>query len=520
MSDLFNLIDEAWIPCIHRDGTSAELSLRQTLTQAHELRELHAETPPITAALHRLLLAMLHRVFGPKRRADWRRLWEAGHFDMARLDAYLGKWHHRFNLFDPERPFYQSRYAGAGEKSVVSLILEMASGNNPTLFDHHTEETSVALTPAQAARAVLTSQVFGFGGLSGLPEKFTDAPGAKGILFLAQGNSLFETLMLNLVRYPDEGLIPSNDDDCPTWERDDPFTPDRSTPGGYLDYLTWHNRHILLLPDYDVEGMIVRKMIWGPGLRLDASVLDPMKRYREDKRAGLLPLTFSAERALWRDSAALFQLKQEGSRPPAALVWISSFAGHDISGLSQVYRVMALGLSKDQAKLEFFRSEFLPLPLRYLEDESLVSTLSRTLDQAEQLAWRLSGAVVTLARLVLKPATTDEELQKEPGREEKERINQLTSHWAVERYYWSALELPFRRMVVDLPDKLDEAQAHWRDELRRAANHAFDCAEKYAGFDRRSGRAVVRARQQFERGLRRVLSLAEPTVAQPQEDDE
>ena len=55
MSDLFNLIHEAWIPCIRRNGASAELSLRQTLAEAHALRELYAETPPVTAALHRLL---------------------------------------------------------------------------------------------------------------------------------------------------------------------------------------------------------------------------------------------------------------------------------------------------------------------------------------------------------------------------------------------------------------------------------------------------------------------------------
>jgi CRISPR system Cascade subunit CasA len=513
MSDLFNLIDEAWIPCIRRDGMSAVLSLRQTLAEAHELRELYAETPPVTAALHRLLLAILHRVFGPKRRTEWQRLWESGRFDTSQLDAYLGKWHHRFNLFDLERPFYQSRYKGANEKSVVSLVLEMASGNNPTLFDHHTEGASTTLTPAQAACAVLASQVFGFCGLSGMPEKFTDAPGAKGILFFAQGNSPFETLMLNLIRYPEgEGDMPSGPDDRPAWEMSDPFKPDRSTPYGYLDYLTWHNRRISLLPERIGNEIVVQKMTWGPGLRLEAEVRDPMKHYREDKRAGFVPLSFNSERALWRDSSTLFQLRKSDTRPPAVLSWLSTLLNEGMIGLAQVYRFMALGLSKDQAKLEFFRSETLPLPLKYLQDEALVSELSTTLSQAEDVKRGLNGAVFTLARIILKPAITDEELTKEPSREERDRINQFIAHWSAERIYWSALELPFRRMMVDLLHKPGEAQAVWRDELRLAARRAFDCVERYVGTDSRAGRAVVRARQRFEWELNRVLAdEAKPT---------
>ena len=65
MTYSFNLIDEPWIPCLRPDGTTIALGLRETLLQAHELREIRGDTPLETAALHRLLLAILHRVFGP-----------------------------------------------------------------------------------------------------------------------------------------------------------------------------------------------------------------------------------------------------------------------------------------------------------------------------------------------------------------------------------------------------------------------------------------------------------------------
>ena len=67
MSVSFDLLKRAWVPCIRADGTLDELSLRDALVRAHELRALHGESPLVVAALYRLLLAVLHRVFGPVR---------------------------------------------------------------------------------------------------------------------------------------------------------------------------------------------------------------------------------------------------------------------------------------------------------------------------------------------------------------------------------------------------------------------------------------------------------------------
>ena len=251
MKPAFDLLKSPWVPCIRADGRIVELSLRDALAQAHELRELHGESPLVTAALHRLLLAVLHRVFGPPTTGKWAALWAAGRWDVAQVDTYLNRWRHRFDLFHAERPFYQAADDRVRPKSVASLVHDVASGNNPTLFDHHTEEVGIALTPAQAARMVVAAQAFGLGGLSGLAQKFTDAPCASCVIFLVQGGTLFETLALNLVRHPDPAYtpIPHQPDDCPAWEMDAPFSPSRSTPCGYLDYLTWQNRRILLVPE-------------------------------------------------------------------------------------------------------------------------------------------------------------------------------------------------------------------------------------------------------------------------------
>ena len=231
----YNLIDEPWIPCVEADGTAATLGLCDALGRAQQLRELSGDSPLVTAALYRLLLAVLHRVFGPESYDAWYDLWQSGRFDQARVVAYLEQWRHRFDLFDPSHPFYQAADQRVKPKPVNSLILELAFGNKATLFDHTTDVAGVALTPAEGARAVVAAQDFGLAGLSGLPQKFTDGPCARGVIFLVQGDTLFETLMLNMLRYPTEDeVMPHYPDDCPAWEMDDPFTPDRSRPSGYL----------------------------------------------------------------------------------------------------------------------------------------------------------------------------------------------------------------------------------------------------------------------------------------------
>ena len=75
---------------------------------------------------------------------------------------------------------------------------------------------------------------------------------------------------------------------------------------GYLDYLTWQNRRILYLPEQRAGDVIVRSMTMGPALRLDPSILDPMKNYRADEKLGLIAISFSENRVFWRDSATLF----------------------------------------------------------------------------------------------------------------------------------------------------------------------------------------------------------------------
>lgn len=503
MSPTFDLLESPWIPCVRRDGSLVELGLRNALSHAHELRELHGESPPVSAALHRMMLAVLHRVFGPESHKEWGALWQAGRWDATALDAYLARWRDRFDLFHPERPFYQAPDDRVKPKSLATLIQEVACGHNPTLFDHHTDSGGFAVVPSRAARVLIAAQTFGLAHPCDPSQKlyFTDGPCARGICFLVQGDSLFETLALNLLCYPDDTVMVHRADDRPAWEMDDPFAPGRSRPRGYLDYLTWQSRRVLFTPPPVSDGLPVEEMTIAPGLRLDHDVLDPMKHYHQDEKRGPRPLPFREDRALWRDSAALFQLWQAEYIPPRSFDWLALLVDRGYLDQSQTRRCLALGIGAYQDRVDFYRAERVPLPLAYLHEKGLVEHVQTALGMAETAARQLWGATNSLAALLLSPESDLEE----GHRPQPEDLKPIMRHWAVERLYWSRLETPFMETVEALPRDAERTLGHWREILLRSAREAFDHAADNLAHDPRALKAVVRASGQLAAGLAKAL---------------
>ncbi len=508
----FNLLNEPWIPCLDTRGRVVEMGLRETLLQAHTLRGVAGDTPVISAAILRLLMAVIYRAMGPPQDPDhWGEIWQEGRWNVDRLEAYFRQWRDRFDLFHPTYPFYQARAGNSKVKSVNPMIFHLAAGNNPTLFDHHTDAEPVALTPVEAAHTLLVVQAFSPAGAGGMaPRDSSTAPWTKGIIFLAEGDTLFHTLAMNwmesahLTAYG----LPATSDDRPVWEMDDPFTPSRDTPLGITDYLTWPNRAIRLLPEIDGDRVVIRQAEMGTGLRLAASVRDPFKRYRQTNR-GFIPMQFAEERALWRDSATLMRFRhtQEG-QSPAFFEWLASMAGYDILETEIPYGITALGLVSNQARIDFYREEHLPLPLSYLQDDELVTQLQSAITLAENVHSKLKHALARLATLILAP-TADQPDGRKP---DKKDVNNLLSHWAVGRHYWAALESPFYDLLLTLPRDSEAAMNAWRESLRHAAEEAFAQAEEAAPKDARGLRATVRARGQLIGALKKTIPSPTPEV--------
>jgi len=165
----FNLVDQPWLPCIGQDGRRREVGIREALAKAHEFAGLRDPSPLVTAALHRLLLAVLHAALrGPKDLAAWKALWTGGSFDLPEFAAYLDRWRNRFDLFDAAHPFYQvpglvvrsGKSAKESATNVSRLVHEISAGNNATLFDHSYDSEVPALSPDACARALVAAQAY------------------------------------------------------------------------------------------------------------------------------------------------------------------------------------------------------------------------------------------------------------------------------------------------------------------------------------------------------------------------
>lgn len=549
MTYSFNLIDRPWIPCLKPDGERVEFGLRDTLIQAHELREVRGDSPLETASLHRLLLVVLHRVFGPRSSADWFKMWRKRQegFDLPALDSYLRCWQHRFDLFDREHPFFQvSDESQLGKRDTVNKMVPQLTPD-ATLFGHtlNDEDRGARLTAAEAARALITNQNYGLG-----YRQFVDAPCAKGTVFMIQGATLIETLLLNLVRYPDEdGEYASTSDDAPAWEQDNVFNVvidgvqhsrdaieqtgggrrqlryEYHFPTGQLDYMTWHNRKIKLFPEGPKDGIIVRSIAWSPGMRLDGEVTDPMQYYTRG-RDGWRVYSLKPERSLWRDLDTFlrFSRTSNGTRGIASIAWVAELVRQEPQLVERTYLLSAFGMAKDTAKLFYLRHETTPLPTDLLREEELLGELTRALQIAERSYSSIRRATFVLAWLILSPdaettgfspdlidAKIAKGRTKQSRDEEAKRIYDLSKSWGVERYYWSDLGIHFHYLIRNLPDASEQALQTWRDQVRRAATAAFKRAESYASGDRRAMRAVAVARQRFYIGLAAAIGKASKT---------
>jgi len=516
----YNLIEEPWIRCAYINGEKKKVSLSVLLAEAPQISGFITPAPVITSSLFRhLLLPLLMRIFPLRDDRDWQDLWNQPCFDMPSIATYFDHFKDRFDLFHPDRPFYQAADPRVQRKSLLKMIPHLASGNNATLFDHSVEERGVTLSPEEAAQYVIALQAYGLGGLSGIEEKFTAAPACPGISFFVQGANLYQTLLLNLlpIDYTLLQTIPSNPayPDLPTWEMDSPFEP-RATPRGLLDYLTWQNRRVLLFPEREGDGPIrVREMTEGPGLRLaedfvdGIKVRDPFQYYRLTADNKPLVVRFSEGRVLWRDSSALLQFDQEkGLLAPPILFWLKILVNRALLPRSATYQVIALGMAANKSKILFYGQEALPLPAEYLTDADLVGDLRMALEKADALSSSLFASVSAMAETLIDP---DGEIMG--TKPKKETIAPLRNHLEAGRVFWSELEPGFYKLIAGLPADATQAIAEWDDLLRRQTWRAHEYSLSLAGESINAKKAAVKAGAIIAAGINRHLGRKEGKYA-------
>ncbi len=472
----FNLIDESWVPCVTKSGGFEHFGIHDVFRNAHEIEQIRGETPLITAALYRFLIAVAHRIVGGPRDDDhWLALWQEGRFDPKAVDDYLDHWHERFDLFHPERPFYQvAGFAVVDGKEnqeklpfpLNSLLHEMAAGSNATLFDHNMDDEGRYLGPQEAAQRLITVQNFAVGGgKGGTSNLFGEHPylgsalGLGGLSVFLKGPSLFDTFLMNLLSEPDWPVI-GNENDCPSWERSIPPRPEKRMPDGYLDYLTLQPRIVRFVSNEEnqVCGMY---MAQGESLSRDIDIRGPFTPYHFTKKGDVYPVNLQIDRALWRDSHALLVQAKEDLRPAVVRQWERLLF---LIPEPPEFTLCVVGLVNDQAKLLAWRQEELPVPETLLADHTAAEQLEKGLETAENVGATVAYALKRLAIYVLFGEG------HVPKGKENDAIRKLTDRST----YWVHLEPEFYDFLFALPENPGVAYEEWVKTCKHVARQAFN----------------------------------------------
>lgn len=223
-----NLTIDAWIPIVWNDSKPGTVSLREAFERGHEIQDL-ALRPHERIAVMRLLICIAQAgLDGPEDYDDWKAC--RPRIAPSAVE-YLNRWRQAFELFGNRQRFLQvadlekpATTASAQDeqeeegKSISKLDLDLASGNNPTLFDN-AGGSGRTFDDARIAVQLLTFQCFSPCGTIGVaiwngsptvgwaaypkakPGKSAHAPCLSGNMLHAylRGRSLLDSLHSNLV---------------------------------------------------------------------------------------------------------------------------------------------------------------------------------------------------------------------------------------------------------------------------------------------------------------------------------
>jgi CRISPR system Cascade subunit CasA len=488
----FNALDEPWILVRWRDGTVCEIGIREATLRAHEIAELADASPLVVVTQLRLLLAILYRVVGE---FEWDGVWASGRLPEAKLNAYFDQWRDRFELFG-DRPFMQvgGDFAMNGDNHVAKLAPEIDPTEYNRLFSHMNGNTPANLSPADSLRILLVAQSCALGGgISGNPfwngatftrPNFGHASVASGMILWLAGDSLFETLMLNLSFSGN-----SSPDDKPVWERD--LTPayfPRAVPDGPMDRYVILSRMIRLLPETDAEGKtVVRRMYYTQGRAIDKAQPDPMQCYRQTKKGGMSAVLISETKATWRDLSALLQLNRDGGIRAACLNFVGTMVNEGVVERRKTLNLHIAGMASDKAKVLLWRHDKVSLPAAFLENEKLVSVLTARLQNAEETAILLWKRIRTVCWHFYAPV-------KDMMSPDTKNVSALAQQIDSRRTFWARIEghLPeLLQRIADAGANDTSVEKWWTQIINDAATEAQTAAVERLGPSPRAWRAAA-----------------------------
>lgn len=519
----FNLIDESWIPCKWRgDRGSNKISISFLFENAGSIAAIVHQSPLVTGAVHRLLIAILHRALeGPKDKREWLRLYKGDGNDgfhgdhLATIKSYLAKWHDRFYLIHPMFPFYQVHdlnTSGRNLTSFMKLCAEVPSGNTKVVFRKVLDKEPPAVPFEDVPGYLLAHQCFSLGGTRTpyASTRFTDkdrnakystnAPLARAALLLFYGESVQKTLALNSVRYDRASAQPfcfAGRDDLPAWEREIPAERVTRLPNGLVDWLTWQQRALKLVPDLDRGTVSHAVDMRGEEMPNDVhrKTYEPMVVFKEKQKPGknedpFPAVEFSPERAIWRDSTVIYHMQAvTANQCLSTREWLSGISELD----DETFPLMGFGLISDRAKKLSWQQESFPFPIGALNDKTFLARIDDLTSASEHAGASLNHALFNMI--------TDLEVKRGPDRTRKlkkddyEAIRIKVAALNVETQYWHDTGLQFWHQItgaavghqtIDVP--------RWKDAVKERSIACFDKYFRSLHPDSKSLKAYAEAR--------------------------
>ena len=486
----FHLCREPWILVMQKDFRMKEVSLEEALICADEYRGLAGETETQNMAILRLLLACLHTVFSredemgnkfeidSKTEADrrWKAIWDMGHFPQMPIRSYFKQWEERFWLFDKQYPFYQVPALEGTYNPVKKMNGELVESNNKIqLFSLTSGKEKEQMAYDEAARWLIHLQNFEDTAAK-KPSPKRCWTGSLGLV-AAKGNTLFETLMLNLTLLKDGQELWG--EAKPSWERDKPETDklkEIPIPDNQPELLTMQCRRLLLQRE---EG-VVKGYVEAAGDYFDgeSAFSEQMTFWAKREKKGMtemVPYVHDATRQMWRDFSVLVG---ETGKKPGVVAWIkhlqakgklekSKFVSFQIVGV--VYGSMNCGIA------DTF-SDSLQIHISLLEDLEKIWQ-SEVKYQVEYSA-HLANAVGQLASSLDKARGGDGGVAREQAKEQA--------------YY--RLDMPFRQWLLQVEPKQTQEDRKenvrkWRETARRLILNLGNELVRQAGVEAVIGRS-------------------------------
>ncbi|MBC7928618.1 MAG: type I-E CRISPR-associated protein Cse1/CasA [Bryobacteraceae bacterium] len=440
----YSLLYEPWIP-VRKSGRLAQVGLIALFKNWESIQDVSAANPPRQIALYRFLIAIVHAALrGPRSASAYQQLWEQDDLG-TQIYTYLEKWAERFDLQHPERPFLQSPdIAGSvGETAIGKAVYQDA--NTPIIWFKPGD--TPWLTAADAAQELLRMQSLELGGRKS--DLVTAGPGrwTQGRHVFPSGTCLRETLLLNLAEYEPE------DTDLPVWESQTPIGSGERYPKGYLDWLTFCERRILLSWAGDRATHLRLASGWKP---------DPLANVNFDHHqafrltdSGWFPKPLSPERQVWEDSEALLHTVVEQRERPKIFNWLIQTVG-----LLDPQPVRILGFAHaggtQAAKPVHWVDDALAIPEAVLEDVDVWRWVEEALALARDFGKVFGSVTVKRAGERLDRGT------------QKILIAQMPTLQAAMHTY---IAQKFPRLMLDVADQKQAPAVlkRWRQELRQHA---------------------------------------------------